>query len=202
MANLFPDQSAQEQIIRTVGGTELLYKAGVKILRVNRARWGTEEDAYKYRYLAPYLRGRVLHLGVGMGLSLDAILASAAVTECVAYEWARDVADLYAAEHAEDPRLTVEVLDAYEHKPGGDFDACLYELPMDSRVEFDKSKAYFQWVLESSRMNDGGHLILPADRFARALLTEFPLLNLSEIAVRDAARPSPRPLPIWIVVTK
>ena len=200
MSTAFPDTGPQEETIRTIGNAELLFKRGVKILRFNKARWGSDDDGFKYGYLAPYLYGRVLHLGVGLGLSLDAILDSGDVTEILAYEWEQDIADIYTEEHSSDPRLTIEVADAHTNKPSGTFDLCLYELMTNNEIEYLKTKEYLQWIWQ--RMNSGGYLILPADRFSRALMGEFPQLSWSEVGVKDAARPTIRPLPIWIVVQK
>lgn len=198
----FPDTSDQEEPIKKVGRTELLRKRGEKILRVNQARWGGEAERYKYRYLLPYLSGRVLHLGVGIGWSLERIVERTEVTEIIAYEIEGDIIAIYESEHEDDLRLTFEAKNAHEHKPSGTFDTCFYELPMNSQETYDQSKAYLQWIW--GRLNAGGCIILPRDRFSVALVGEFPNLNPMTIAVNDPARPSRRgnPDPIWLVVTK
>jgi hypothetical protein len=197
MPPTFPDHSAQEQIIRVVGDAELLYKRGEKILRWQKAYWGQAADAWRYELIKPYVHDRVLHLGVGLGLSLESILVAPGVTEIIAYEWLQDVADIWNAEHAADPRLTLTVADAHANKPTGSFHSIVYELPLNVADEYDKTKAYLTWCW--GRLDAGGHFLIPVDRFARALLVEFPQLAWIELSAsgRDLA-----PIPVWIVVTK
>jgi hypothetical protein len=199
----FPDHSAKEELIRSSGDVELLRKRGEKILRWKRSRWGSERERWRYALLRPYASGRVLHAGLGLGISAEEILARTEVTELICYEWLSDVVAIYQAEHGAEPRLTLETADAHLSKPSGTFDVVLYELPMDNAADFDQSKAYMQWAW--GKLNAGGHVIMPHNRFSVALVAEFPQLAPITVSAQysePGIKTSLRPRSVWLVVTK
>jgi SAM-dependent methyltransferase len=199
MSLKFPDHSAQEVSIRRVGDAELLYKRGRKIVRYKQGTWGApDEDIVLYRMLAPYIKGRVINVGLGAGTSLDMIMEkSAEITEVFAYEIIQDLVDLYAAEHPSlDPKRKLEVADARDEKPAGTFDSILFELQITTQREYDDALAYLTWA--ERQLNDRGYIILSYNNNTDILAKTFRNLNITYLSTGTGLGERK----VWIILQK
>ena len=183
----FPDYAAQEEIIRVVGKAELLYKRGEKILRYGKTKWGTVHYKSTADKIKPYVTGRVLLAGLGMGNTALAVLEKGEVTELISYEIHQDIVDIFEAENEYDGRHTIIADDAYENKPDGTFDAVLFELMVYTQEDYDKAKSYVQWAI--TKLNTDGVVIIPYDKYLNHLIGELGSCDITYISGFQGRRP-------------
>ena len=178
----FPDYSDGEEIIRTVGKAELLYKHGKKILRFNKIQWNSDNDKENYAAVKDIMKGRVLNIGLGNGLSAQMILDTE-ITELISYESEQDITDMYNArvediedeDFKSDVRHIITTKDAIVDKPTGNFDVIYYEICMDSPTTYDDAKRYIQWAL--TKLNRNGFILLNFSNYSNALVSELGLTS-------------------------
>lgn len=165
----FPDHGDMEEIIREVGNAELLYKAGKKILRFNKSTWGKEDNEEKYALLESFATGRILDVGLGMGISVDVLLGES-VTEMICYEIEENLVEMYQleGEKSSSEKLSIINEDAWENKPEGEFDLVLYEIQVSNQALYDNALSYVEWALEHST-----RVIIEDNVYTRMMINEI-----------------------------
>ena len=192
----FSDYSDQEEIIRTVGDAELLYKAGKKIMRYKKSTYGKEKEISNYNIIKDLMKGKVLNVGLGMGQSADVILAQKAVKELISQEIEPDIANLYKEEKGDNHKI--QVVDAHKGKPKEKFDVILYELFINDQKTHDEAMTYITHA-KDNMLKDEGIILLRYDRYANLLA-----MNMEEsFDASIISRPNPKqPLPLFLKLTK
>lgn len=183
----FPDYSAQEEPIRTIGKAELLYKRGEKILRFGKSKWGSEYYKATSDKIKSFLTGRVLIVGLGMGNTALTSLERDEVTELISYEIHQDIVDVFQAENESDERHTIIVADAYENKPEGTFDVVMFELMVYTQEEYDKAKDYINWA--KTVLNDDGVIIIAFDKYFNIIVQSLEGLDITYVSEYAGRKP-------------
>lgn len=77
----------------------------------------TPSELRDFSYFVHRATGRVLMNGLGLGVTLKAVLEKPEVTAAIIIEKSTDVIDLVANTYNKDPRVSIIEADAFEYKP-------------------------------------------------------------------------------------
>lgn len=187
-----PDYSAREELIVKIGDAELLYKKGVKILRFKKSTWGSENNAANYNLIKPYFKGRVLNIGLGMGVSVDVALTQN-VDELITYEIEQDIIDVYNNQHEVDKKVSIVKETCFDNKPDGDFDCILFELGEWVISDYDNIISYFDWIYDHLK----GYCIIEYNKWNLAFIND--ILDKFDYTELSSGRRSEKK---WIILTK
>lgn len=175
-----PDYSDQEELIEVIGKAELLYKNGKKILRYEKHTWGSEDYSKILDFIKPYLTGRILDVGLGMGISLEKIVENDNFSEVIVYEKEENIISIYQNTHESNDNITIINDDAFENKPDSFFDCILFELKDFVPFNYQDCKDYLSW--SKDHLDSGKYFIMDYSQASESLANEFTdYFNLSYI---------------------
>lgn len=166
-----PDYSDQEEIIQEIGKAELLYKNGKKILRYGKHTWGTEDYSNILDFIKPYLTGRILDVGLGMGISLDKVIENDNFSEVIVYEKEIDIVSIYDNTHEPNENIDIKNEDCFQNKPDGFFDCILFELKDFIPFNYQDCKDYLNWAKD--HLESGKYFIMDYSKASESLANEF-----------------------------